>query len=157
MKTLATSLTVASALCLVLAANPAEACERSGHYRGGKGHHMIKRILRTAQLTPDQKKQLKAMRQAFKQERQAKDKSHFRAKRRAMREQMAAAIESGDEAELDELFALKDQMRAKHQRMKMLKLKKILSILTDEQRARVAKKMRQHQGKRQRRRGGDFD
>ena len=118
---------------------------------------MIKRILRTAQLTPDQKKQLKAMRQEFKQGLQAKDKGKFRAKRRAMRNQMAAAIESGDEGELEDLFALKDQIHAKHQRMKMKKLKMVLSILTDEQRARVADKMRQHQGKRQRRRGGRFD
>ena len=157
MKSIPKILAVSSIFCLAFAANPAEACERRGQYRAGKGHGFIKRILRTAQLTPDQKKQLKAMRQEFKQGLQAKDKGKFRAKRRAMREQMAAAIESGDEGELEELFALKDQMHAKHQRMKMKKLKMVLSILTDEQRARVAKKMRQRQAKRQRRRGGDFD
>ena len=157
MKSIPKILAVSSVFCLAFAANPAEACERRGQHRAGKGHGIIKRILRTAQLTPDQKKQLKAMRQEFKQGLQAKDKGKFRAKRRAMRDQMAAAIESGDEAELEELFALKDQMHAKHQRMKMKKLKMVLSILTDEQRARVAKKMRQHQAKRQRRRGGDFD
>ena len=157
MKSIPQLLGLASLLCLAVAANPAEACERRGHHRAGKGNGMIKRILRTAQLTADQKKQLKAMRQEFKQGLQAKDKGKFRAKRRAMRDQMAAAIESGDDGELEELFALKDRMHAKHQRMKMKKLKMVLSILTDEQRARVAHKMRQHQGKRQRRRGGHFD
>ena len=157
MKSIPKFLGLASLVCLEFAANPAEACERRGHHRAGKGNGMIKRILRTAQLTPDQKKQLKAMRQEFKQGLQAKDKGKFRAKRRAMRNQMAAAIESGDEGELEDLFALKDQIHAKHQRMKMKKLKMVLSILTDEQRARVADKMRQHQGKRQRRRGGRFD
>ena len=157
MKSIPKILAVSSIFCLAFAATPAEACERRGQHRAGKGHGMIKRILRTAQLTPDQKRQLKAMRQEFKEGRKILDKGQFRAKRRAMREQMAAAIESGDDGELEELFARKDQMHAHHQRMKMKKLKMVLSILTDEQRARVAQNMRQQQGKRQRRRGGNFD
>ena len=86
MKSIPKILAVSSIFCLAFAASPAEACERRGQHRAGKGHGVIKRILRTAQLTPDQKKQLKAMRQEFKQGRKFQDKGQFRAKRRAMTE-----------------------------------------------------------------------
>ena len=153
MKTIATLLAVASALCLALVATPAEACER----RAGKGHGMMKMIMRTAQLTPDQKNQVKAMRQEFKANHKGKLKGERRAKRAQMAQLTAAAIESGDEGQLEELFAAQDAMQAKHRQMKRQRMVKVLSILTDEQRARVAKKIRQHRGKKRHRRGGDFD
>lgn len=153
MKTIANFLAVASALCLALVATPAEACER----RAGEGQRMMKMIMRTAQLTPDQKKQLKAMRQEFKANHKGKLKDERRAKRAEMAQLRASAIESGDEGQLEELFAAQDAMQAKRRQMKRQRMIKVLSILTDEQRARVAKKIRQHRGKKRHRRGGDFD
>lgn len=152
MKTIATPLAVASALCLALVASPADACERAG-----KGHRMTKMIMRTAQLTPDQKKQVKAMRQEFKANFKNKLKGERRAKRAEMAQLMAAAIESGDEAQLEELFTAQDALQAERRQMKRQRMVKMLSILTEEQRARVAKKMREHRGKKRHRRGGDFD
>ena len=74
-----------------------------------------------------------------------------------MKQKMAAAIESGDSAELEEVFALKSELQAKHQRMKLKKLSQVLSILTDEQRARVAQKMRRKHARRGKWGGGDAD
>lgn len=157
MKSIPSLFAIAGALGLILVAQPADACQRKGHHRGGKAHHLIKMIVRSAELTPDQKRQLKAMRKQFKQERQGVDKSAFRAQRQAMKQKMAAAIESGDSAELEELFALKSELQAKHQRMKLKKLSMVLSILTDEQRARVAQKMRRKHARRGKWGGGDAD
>jgi len=152
MKTIANILAVAGALCLALVATPAEACER----RAGKGQRMMKMIMRTAQLTPDQKNQVKAMRQEFKANHKGKLKGERRAKRAEMAQLKAAAIESGDEGQIEEFFAAQDAMQAQHRQMKRQRMIKLLSILTDEQRARVAKRIRQHQGKKRHRRGG-FD
>lgn len=136
MKMLSSTLAVVGALAIALISDNALACGGPGH--AGKGHGMIKKIVRAANLTPEQRKQLKAMRQQFRAEHQSIGKGQkgqfFGA--------LAAAIESGDEAELDEVFARKTQRQMARQKLKRTKLKKVLSLLTDEQRARVAAHMR---------------
>ena len=154
MKMFTTALAVVGALAIGLVSNQALAC--GGHYGKGKGHGMFKKMIRSANLSPEQRQKFKAMRQEFRAEHQALGKRQKGAFFRGL----AAAIESGDESELDELFAAQQQAHAARQKLKMMKIKRVLSLLTDEQRGRVEAKMRQakkRHGKNHRKhKGGDY-
>ena len=156
MKMFTTTLAVVGALAIGLVSNQALACGGHGQYGKGKGHGMIKKLIRSANLSPEQRQKLKAMRQEFRAKHKALRKGHKGAFFRGL----AAAIESGDESELDDLFAAQKQVREARHNLKMLKMKRVLSLLTDEQRARVAAKMRQakkwHRKNRREHKGGDY-
>jgi Spy/CpxP family protein refolding chaperone len=154
MKMFTTALAVVGALAIGLVSNQALAC--GGHYDKGKGHGMIKKMIRSANLSPEQRTKVKAMRQEFSAKHQALGKRQKGAFFRGL----ASAIESGDESELEELFAAKQKAHAARQNLKMMKIKRMLSLLTDEQRVRVAAKMRQgkkqHRKNHRKHKGGDY-
>ena len=160
MKMLSSTLAVVGALAIALISDNALAC--GGHGHAGKGHGMIKKLIRSANLTPEQRKQFKAMRQQFR----AKHESIAKGHKGQFIGTLAAAIESGDESELDEVFAAQNQRRIARQKLRRMKIKKVLSLLTDEQRAQVAAQMRKagkkhrkhrkHRKQRRHRKGGDY-
>jgi Spy/CpxP family protein refolding chaperone len=91
-------------------------------------------------LTPEQRKQVKAIRASAKAGHKARRGGHA-----AFMSQLAAAISSGDDSALEEAFNTKLQAGEARNRRKLAKLRKVLAILTDEQRAKVAAKIGQMQ------------
>ena len=174
MKILATTLAIAGAFAIALVAGPSLACgdcaAHNGHHEGAKrhhrgnrghhkgakghhgkrGHHFIRALIRAAELTPEQRQQVKAIR--------ASAKAAHKAKRSGFMKQLAAAVASGDDAALEAAFEAKKQAGATRHERKLVHLKKVLAILTDEQRAKVASKILRMQKRRgKHHRGGDHD
>lgn len=156
MKLFVTPLAIGAMTAALFISAPAEACAGCRHHKGadaeagetprghhGKGHGFMRKLMKAAKLTPAQKAQMKAMRdQAHKGHKQKRKAGHaeFVGK-------LADAIESGDLDALDSLFEAKQARMANRHQKRHARMKKMLSILTDEQRVRVAAKMRKMKGK----------
>ena len=154
-KALAGSLVLGSALTtsgMVLAFPD----EHQGH-RGHKGHHgghhkerMFEHLAEKLDLTEGQKAQLKANREAGKEARKAQ-----REEWHALRKQLREAIESGaDQATLDSLGAELGKLEVQKMQRMHEKQVQFESILTDEQKAKLAEmkaeRMERHEKRMQR-------
>ncbi|QKX18746.1 Spy/CpxP family protein refolding chaperone [Microbulbifer sp. YPW1] len=154
-KALAGSLVLGSALTtsgMVLAFPD----EHQGH-RGHKGHHgghhkerMFEHLAEKLDLTEGQKAQLKANREASKEARKAQ-----REEWHALRKQLREAIESGaDQATLDSLGAELGKLEVQKMQRMHEKQVQFESILTDEQKAKLAEmkaeRMERHEKRMQR-------
>lgn len=154
-KALAGSLVLGSALTtsgMVLAFPD----EDQGH-RGHKGHHgghhkerMFEHLAEKLDLTEGQKAQLKANREAGKDARKAQ-----REEWHALRKQLREAIESGaDQATLDSLGAELGKLEVQKMQRMHEKQVQFESILTDEQKAKLAEmkaeRMERHEKRMQR-------
>ena len=156
MKLFATTLGLGAMTAVLFISAPAQACDGCRHHKGadaeagenrrrhhGKGHGLMRKLMKAAKLTPAQKTQMKAMRdEAHKDHKKMGKAGHGK-----FVSQMADAIESGDLDAMDSLFEAKQERMAKRHQRRHAKLKNMLSILTDEQRTRVAAKMRKMKGK----------
>lgn len=138
----------AMSLALVVPSIHAQGEHGKGH---GKGHgKMFKKL----NLTDDQKAQIKALRDGFKQQ-NASAIAEVKALREKMREQMKSKDTEGAKATREQLKAKMEALRPAHEQLR----EKIKAILTPEQRAQAEKmreehKARKHDRKKDRRHGG---
>lgn len=121
---------------------------QGGHGKGnGKGERHEK-MAEKLNLTADQKTQIKALRDAFKQQ-NASAIAEVKALRDQMHEQMKNKDKEGAKATREQIKAKMEALRPAHQKLH----EQILALLTPEQRAQAEKMRQEHKDRKHDRKG----